>query len=146
MVEGCLDGGVVAEIRNFVAEETGRPVPEVCIRSAPQEQLTLLAGPAMRNQAPGDAVAAVYVPASGQILLADDLDLGATLTRSYLVHELVHAQQFAALAQHRASCPGVLEADAYGLQALYLRTEGLREEALLLQVLGMFQAACGYAN
>ena len=143
--EGCLDGSAVTDVRNFVAAETGHLVPEVCIRSAPQERLTLLAGSAVRGQPPGDAVAAVYIPASGQILLAEDLDLGTLFARSHLVHELVHAQQFAARAQERASCPGLLEADAYDLQALYLRMRGLREEALLLQVLGMFQSACGHA-
>jgi len=111
----------------------------------PQERLTSRADWAVRGQSPGDAVAAIYVPATGEILLAEDLDLSTPLGRSYIVHELVHAQQFARRAQERASCPGLLEADAYGLQALYLRTRGLREEALLLQVLGMFQSACGYA-
>jgi hypothetical protein len=145
MAEGCLDGAAVTDVRNFVAAETGHSVPDVCIRFAPQERLTVLAGSALRGQSPGEDAAAVYVPASGEILLANDLDLGAPLARSYLVHELVHAQQFAARAQERASCPGLLEADAYGMQALYLRTNGLREEAILLQVLGMFQSACGYA-
>ena len=65
---------------------------------------------------------------------------------SYLVHELVHAQQFAAHAHERVSCPGVLEGDAYATQALYLRAKGLGEEAFLLQVLGMFQSACGYSD
>jgi hypothetical protein len=57
----------------------------------------------------------------------------------------VHAQQFTSRAHEHVQCPGVLEADAYGTQALYLIAFGLREEALLLQILGMFQSACAYS-
>ena len=102
--------------------------------------------PVALGETHGETVAAVYVPATREILLADDLDPGTPLARSYLVHELVHAQQFASRAHEHASCPGVLEVDAYGTQALYLRTRGLREEAFLLQMLGMFQSACGYSD
>ena len=109
-------------------------------------RLTGVVFPVALGQSHGEAVAAVYVPATQEILLADDLDPGAPLARSYLVHELVHAQQFASRAQERASCPGALEADAYDTQAFYLRTKSLREEALLLQILGMFQSACGYSD
>ena len=139
----CLEGEWIAEARAFVAHETGIPAPETCVRLARKEHLDELVFPVALGQSHGEAVAAVYVPATGEILLADDLDPDTPLARSYLVHELVHAQQFASRAHERASCPGALEADAYGLQALYLRTRGLREEALLLQVLGLFQGACG---
>jgi hypothetical protein len=46
----------------------------------------------------------------------------------------------------RRACPGVLEADAYDLQALYLRLSGLRDEGLLMQVLGMLKSSCGYSD
>ena len=46
-------------------------------------------------------------------------------------------------ADEHISCPGRLEAGAYGTRALYLRTKGQQEEAFLLEVLGMFQGACG---
>jgi hypothetical protein len=139
---GCLAGAAITEAREFVAAETGNPVPEVCVRSATQERLASVAGPEQRGRVPSNAVAAAYMWASGEILVADDLDFSTPLATSYLVHELVHAQQFAARAQKRASCPGLLETAAYNLQALYLRTKGSREEAVLLQVLGMFQSAC----
>jgi hypothetical protein len=93
----------------------------------------------------GETVAAVYVPAKQEILLANDLDLGTPLARSYLVHELVHAQQFTSRAHEQVQCPGALEANAYGAQAHHLSTSGLREEAFLLQISGMFQSACGYS-
>lgn len=143
---GCLAGDWITEARAFVVEETGVPAPEVCVRLAKPEHLKGMVLPAAPGKAQDETVAAVYVPATQEILLADDLDPGTPLARSYLVHELVHAQQFATHAHERASCPGALEADAYGAQAFYLRTKGLQEEALLLQVLGMFQSACGYSD
>jgi hypothetical protein len=143
--EGCLTGDWITEATAFVTEETGLPVPEVCVRLASLERLTALALPAVHGKAHGETIAAVYVPATREILLADDLDPNTPLARSYLVHELVHAQQFARHLDERVSCPGVLEGDAYGTQALYLRTKGLREEAFLHQLLGMFQSACGYS-
>jgi hypothetical protein len=87
----------------------------------------------------------VFVPATSAIQLANDLDPDAPLSRSYLVHELVHAQQFARHAHERAVCPGALEGEAYNLQALYLTSKGLREDAFLLQVLGMLQGACEHS-
>lgn len=129
-----------------MAKETGVPAPDVCVSSVPPNKLKVLVLPATLSKAQDETVAAVYVPATREILLAEDLDPSTPLGRSYLVHELVHAQQFASHAHERASCLGVLEADAYSTQALYLRTRGLRDEAFLLQVLGMFQSACGYSD
>ena len=138
----CLEGDWIAEARAFVSNETGIPAPEACVRLASKERLDGLVFPVALGVSHGEAVAAVYVPATGEILLADDLNPGTLLTRSYLVHELVHAQQFTSRAHEHVRCPGALEADAYGTQALYLSTWGLREEAFLLQILGMFQSAC----
>jgi hypothetical protein len=144
--DGCLAADWIAEARAFVTEETGTPAPEVCVRLAKTERLNGLVFPVDHGKPHDAAVAAVYVPATHEILLADDFDVRTSLARSYLVHELVHAQQFAERAHEHAACPGVLEADAYGTQALYLRTRGLQEEAFLLQVLGMLQSACGYSD
>jgi uncharacterized protein DUF6647 len=142
---GCLEGAWIAEARAFVAEETGIPAPEACVRMASKARLDGLVFTVGIGVSHGETVAAVYVPATREILLADDLNPGTLLTRSYLVHELVHAQQFTSRVHEHVRCPGVLEADAYGTQALYLSTWGLREEAFLLQILGMFQSACGFS-
>jgi hypothetical protein len=142
--DGCLTGDWIAEAERFVAEETGTAVPDVCVRFANIDRLTSLALSAAPGRAHDDAVAAVYVPGTREILLAQDLDPSAPLTRSYLVHELVHAQQFAAGKHLRVSCRGSLEGDAYNAQALYLSTRDHPEDAFLLQVLGMMQSACDY--
>jgi hypothetical protein len=144
--DGCLESDWIAEARAFVTEETGTPAPMACVRLARKERLNGLVFPVAIVGNHRETVAAVYIPATHEILLADDLDPVTPLARSYLVHELVHAQQFTSRAHEHASCPGVLEVDAYGVQALYLRTRGLREEAFLLQVMGMLQGACGYSD
>jgi uncharacterized protein DUF6647 len=146
--QGCLGSKWIKEVAHFVAEETRSQVPEVCVRFAMQEQLNALVPSAMAGKARGETVAAVYVPATREILLADDLDPTAPLARSYLVHELVHAQQFGRHAHEKASCVGALEGEAYNLQALYLHTHSSqhREDAFLLQVLGMFQSTCGSSS
>jgi hypothetical protein len=142
---GCLEADWIVEARAFVTNETGIPAPEACVRLASKARLDGLVFPTAISGSHGETVVAVYVPATREILLADDLDPGTPLARSYLVHELVHAQQFTSRVHEHVRCPGVLEADAYGTQALYLSTHGLREEAFLLQILGMFQSACGYS-
>jgi hypothetical protein len=145
---GCLASGWINEAALFVSVETRSDVPEVCVRFARQEQLNALVPSAMSGKAVGETVAAVYVPATREILLAHDLDPATPLARSYLVHELVHAQQFMRHAHEHPSCLGALEGEAYNMQALYLHTidSSSHEDAFLLQILGMFQSACGYSE
>lgn len=88
-------------------------------------------------------MAAAYSPGTREVLLADDLDLLDPVARSYLVHELVHAQQIAAGKHRRVSCPSRLEEEAYTVQARYLDGHGLQREALLFRLLGMLQGTCG---
>jgi hypothetical protein len=142
--DSCLADAWIAQATRFVTEQTGSPVPEVCIRFANPEQLAGLVASAAAGRAHGDAVAAVFIPATREILIAHDLDPITPLARSYLVHELVHAQQFATAKHRRISCLGSLEGDAYDTQAHYLRIAGLEQDAFLLQLLGMLQSACEY--
>jgi hypothetical protein len=141
--DGCIAGHWIAEAVSFVEGETGRPVPRVCVRWASPETVNRLILSPAPNETHGGAVAAAYLPVNGEIVLANDLDPGTPLARSYLVHELVHAQQFEARAYERASCPGALEGEAYEVQARYLRAKGLEDDAFLFEVLGMLQRACG---
>lgn len=138
---GCLIGEAIAGAAVFVAEATGTAAPEVCLRRWPQRQLSALVH---SSPVPAHAqVAAAYMPRSMEILLADDLDLLDPLARSYLVHELVHAQQIAAGKHRRVACLGRLEEEAYAVQARYLDRHGLGREALLFRLIGMLQGACG---
>ena len=38
---------------------------------------------------------------------------------------------------------GLLEGEAYAVQARYLRRHALKQEAFLFQAMGMLQSACG---
>jgi hypothetical protein len=142
----CLSGEWIMQAAEFIAKETRLPIPEVCVRFERAEELNALSRSGLAGRAHSETVAAVYVPGTREILLADDIGPGTPLAVGYLIHELVHAQQFARHAHEHASCLGSLESEAYNLQALYLHEHELPDEAFLLQVLGMFQSACGYSN
>ena len=109
--DGCLEADWIAEARAFVAERDGHPGARG-LRAHGQQGATGRARvPGWRRVLlTGETVAAVYVPATREILLADDLNPVTLLTRSYLVHELVHAQQFTSRVHEHVRCPGVLEA------------------------------------
>ena len=131
------------EALEFVAVATGKPVPEPCVRRVDTTTLEELTAGARRTS--HEAVSrATYIPASGDILLARDLDMSDPLERSYLVHEFVHAQQFASGSAQRAPCVGVLEGEAYAAQAAYLRARGRQRDAFLFELLGMLHSACAH--
>lgn len=87
--------------------------------------------------------AGAYFPATARIELAPDLNLNTIFGQSYLLHELVHAAQYANGADNAALCPAALEAEAYSVQAAWLRQHGLGEQALTVQLIGMQLGACG---
>lgn len=93
--------------------------------------------PGMRSQA------GAYFPETGAIELAPDLDLTTAYGQSFLLHELVHAAQFAAGADARAPCPAALEAEAYRVQAQFLQQAGLSRDAMLTRMLGEQLGSCG---
>jgi hypothetical protein len=108
----------------FIAAEGGYPVPADC--PAVDRSDLLESAPALRSQV------GAYIPATGRILLAPDLDTESVLGRSYLLHELVHAAQYRAGAESRVRCEAELEREAYHLQTLWLRRQGEGREALVL--------------
>ena len=113
-----------------------------CVRWARQNHLNALVSSSAYGSIHADAAAA-FLPGRAEIILADDLDPTDALDRSYLVHELVHAQQYARGVPATTKCIGLLEGEAYAVQARYLRRHGLKQEAFLFQVVGMLQSACG---
>lgn len=117
----------------IVVAETGYPsaraCPEVGFGALPE-------GAQMRSQA------GAFDPATGRIELAPDLDLSDPFGQSYLLHEMVHAAQFAAGAHLHAPCPAALEAEAYTVQANFLRDQGLGREAVMLRVMADHLGSC----
>ena len=89
---------LVARLNAWVVRITDHHPPP-----CPQIGFTDLAGSVgVRSQA------AAYDPQSGRIELAPDLDLATAYGQSYLLHELVHAAQFANGADRTALCPAAL--------------------------------------
>ena len=70
----CLTDAWVIEARQFVAEQAGSPVPEVACASLVQNSLQRSFRQQPLDGRTTKAIAAVFVPAKGEILLADDLD------------------------------------------------------------------------
>ena len=114
----------MADLLVFIAAHSSYSLPQTC--PVIERTDVLESAPALRSQV------GAYVPATGQIMLAGDLDTEATLGRSYLLHELVHAAQYRAGAQTLVRCEGELEREAYHLQTLWLRQKGEPREAMLL--------------
>lgn len=136
------DGGWRDALAGFVEIATMHPVPALCVRMVNPRVFHALE-PALA--APSDTeIAAAFVPDRGEILLANDLDMSDVFDRSYLVHEMVHAQQYASGAALYATCAGTLEGEAYALQAKYLRANGRTHDAFVFDLLSMLQSACAH--
>ena len=114
------------------------PKVEVMSRAALAAEMTLGV-----KAASDDALelAALYDPVARTILVSDELDLDGPVGRSYLLHELVHHLQYAN-GQDAHGCVGRLEAEAYRVQARYLRKHGHTEEASRQLILGLFLDGC----
>ena len=137
----CLTDQWMMEPKAFVLEVTSTPLPDVCIRIVSQQRLNLAVG--LSAHGATEHAAAAFLPDSAEIFLAEALDFGDRVSRSYLVHELVHAQQYVRGKLDTSKCQGLLEDEAYSLQARYLRRHLLKQEAFLFQITGMLQSACG---
>ncbi len=114
----------MTDLLRFIATESSYPIPVDC--PVIDRSGDLVSTPALRSQV------GAYVPATGRILLAEDLDTQTTLGRSYLLHELVHAAQYRAGDETRIRCEAELEREAYQLQTTWLRRKGEFREAMLL--------------
>lgn len=86
--------------------------------------------------------AGAFDPATGAITLAPDLNLTEAYGQSFLLHELVHAAQWQTGRHLEAQCIGELEAEAYVIQADFLRRAGYTREAALMRVMASFAAVC----
>jgi hypothetical protein len=138
---------LLAALLLWTGQATGYPplteLPQVeRIDAAELQEIFATGGAHAVAEESGQQVAALYEPARHVISIDEELDLASPLGRSYLVHELVHALQFAHGRQMEVNCLGMLEAEAYGAQARYLRGEGAKQEATLHMILGLMQAGC----
>jgi hypothetical protein len=123
---------LVDRLNAVIADQTGYVPP-----SCPQIGFSQLpAADALRSQA------GAFFPDSGRIELAPDLDLTSAYGQSFLLHELVHAAQYANGAPAKARCIAQLESEAYLVQSDFLRAAGLPREALMMRILAQQLGAC----
>ena len=134
---------VMAALAAYVAEQTGYPP----LRAAPELRVVDAATLGTAVGSAGDHGEgkpwAAYSRERHEILLHEQADLDSVAGRGYLVHELVHAHQFAADAHRDVPCTGALEGEAYRVQARYLRGHGAGDEAFTIRLLGLLWRACG---
>ncbi len=138
----ATDCSSMRQLVGFVAEETDYPPLQFCpnVRMSSVPELRSKFNKASVYGA--DALAA-YLPLSDQILISDEIDLASLLGRSFLVHEIVHAAQFNSRDTAAESCVGLLESEAYRVQASYLKKHDLAEEALFFVWMSvMHNGAC----
>lgn len=124
---------LVTRLNGVLAESTGYPAipcPEIGFSALADQQ-------GVRSQA------GAFFPDTGRIELAPDLDMTTVYGQSFLLHEMVHAAQFANGVDRRAPCPAALEAEAYRVQAQFLQEAGLSRDALLTRMLGDHLGQCG---
>lgn len=129
-----------AELVAFVSDETGyrglRACPPVMVTTT-----AVLRSMFAEASAHGEEPLAAFLPGSGQILLSPAIDLTTALGRSYLVHEIVHAAQAVNQRPTSTSCRGLLESEAYWVQARYLRKYEM-VEARGFELLSIMHSAC----
>ena len=138
---GCTD---MDQLIDFVAEETNRPplqfCPNVKMSSVPE-----LRSKFTKASLHGADALAAYLPSSDEILISNEIDLASLLGPSFLVHEIVHAAQFDSRDTAAESCIGLLESEAYRVQASYLKKHDLAEEAIIFVWMSvMHNGACTY--
>ncbi len=141
-LEGGLAGGaglckLALDLSAFVADETGM----AALRACPVIGVGLPSGAGVARSQGG-----AFDPATGRIDLAPDLNLMTAYGRSYLVHELVHEAQYRTGRAAQAPCPSALEAEAYAVQARFLRVQGEDEAAGTVLALGALLGQCQEAG
>jgi hypothetical protein len=139
--EGCA---IDTTLTNFVAQETDYPTLGKCPRVRVITE-TALKAIFINASAHSELPTAAFLPATSEILLSPDIDTKSIIGRSYIVHEIVHASQFANNVSASTSCPGLLESEAYRVQASYLKKHGSADEAFTFVLISMLQRACGQA-
>ena len=129
----------VADLVDFVAAETGYKQLPDCIRLSVTTDV-VLRSTFVKASAHGEEPLAAF--ARGEILLSPKIDISTHLGLSYLVHEIVHVFQFENQQMVSSTCPGLLESEAYRIQAAYLRKFQLPNKALEFELVGLMKGAC----
>ena len=138
---GCPEDAYSLHLAVAFLEDMGMaPTVVPCPRRVDDVRLARLYFEGVGDSPGEEVVAALYIRSTGEILVDAEMNFQDPVDLSYFVHELVHTRQMEATAT--AACVGVLEAEAYAIQAAFLRDQGLPREALLFDLMGQLQAGC----
>lgn len=137
----CMEPtGPIEQATHFVEDRLGVSLGAVCVRQVSRSKVRAV----IRGNAEATAdltdLEAAFQPSTGDIFLAESLDLSNPVDLSFLVHELVHSAQFKQGSSRREQPIGYLENEAYNLQSRFLKSRGFEQEALLYNLLGLVQA------
>lgn len=84
--------------------------------------------------------AGAFDPGTQRIEIAPDLDMTTAWGQSFLLHELVHFAQ--SRGGRLGRCEGLLEAEAYRMQADFLRERGAADDARTVTALSAILGGC----
>ena len=124
----------------FLEDMDMAPTVVPCPRRVDDVRLARLFFEGVGDGSEEEVVAALYIRSTGEIFVDAEINFRDPVDLGYFVHELVHSRQMEA--SESAVCVGVLEAEAYAIQAAFLRDQGLPREALLFDLMGQLQAGC----
>ena len=130
----------------FVEDSTGAALSGVCIEVVPTDIIldAFHSTAGIPDQHP--EIGGSLVISDKTVLIPSDLDLSSAFDLSFLVHEIAHFQQLVAGDLHSDASLSSVECDAYLMQASFLRSRGLRREALVASLQAELQvgSACEY--
>lgn len=124
----------------FLEDMNMAPTVVACPRRVDDVRLARFFFEGVGDGSEEEVVAALYIQSTGEIFIDAEMNFRDPVDLSFFVHELVHSRQMEA--SETAACVGVLEAEAYAIQAAFLRDRGLPREALLFDLMGQLQAGC----
>ena len=140
-LSGCPeDEDLLRQAVAFLQDMDMAPTAIPCPRRVDDVRLARLYFEGVGDSPEEEVVAALYIRSTGEIFVDAKLNFHDPVDLSFFVHELVHTRQVEA--SETAVCVGVLEAEAYAIQAAFLRDQGLPREALLFDLMGQLQAGC----
>lgn len=124
----------------FLEDMDMAPAVIPCPRRVQDLRLARLYFDGVADGSAKETVAALYIPATGEILVDGTMNFQDPLDLSFFVHELVHTRQMEDTGT--TACVGALEFEAYAIQAAFLRDRGFPREALLFDLIGQLQVGC----
>lgn len=109
------------------------PLPNVVYFAPKRLKSVVQPGVPVENQA---NIVAAYLTGSNTLLIPITIDLQDKIQWSIVLHEMVHYMQDQS-GERDDWCPGLVEREAYDLQAIWLNQQGIAEPLAALGINGM---------